>query len=163
MTDTHDFTVRAIDGADVPLARYAGKALLVVNVASECGLTKQYEALEALHREKAGEGLVVLGFPCNQFGGQEPGTEAEIQAFCTTRFDVTFPLFAKLEVNGPGRAPLYEYLTAQTVGPEPAGDVAWNFGKFLVGKDGAVRARFAPTVKPTDPALRAAIDDALRA
>ena len=161
MTDTHDFTVRAIDGADVPLARYAGKALLVVNVASECGLTKQYEALEALHREKRDEGLLVLGFPCNQFGGQEPGTEAQIKDFCATRFDVSFPLFAKLEVNGADRAPLYAHLAAQTVGPEPEGDIAWNFGKFVVGKDGTVRARFAPTVKPTDASLRVAIEAAL--
>jgi len=161
MTSVHDFTVRTIDGNELALASLAGKVLLVVNVASECGLTPQYEALEALYREKRDEGLVVLGFPCNQFGAQEPGTEAEIASFCSKNYGVTFPLFAKIDVNGDARAPLYAYLTSLAVGPEGAGDLKWNFGKFLVNKDGSVRARFAPTVKPTNAALRTAIEDAL--
>ena len=161
MTNVHDFSVRTIEGSPRSLRDYQGKVLLVVNVASRCGLTPQYEALEALYREKKDEGLVVLGFPCNQFGAQEPGTEAEIQAFCSTNYDVTFPLFAKLDVNGPGQDPLYRLLTAQTVGPEDSGDVKWNFGKFLIGKDGSVKGRFAPTVKPTDAGLRDANGAAL--
>lgn len=161
MTKLHDFTLPAIDGADRSLSDLKGQVALVVNVASECGLTPQYEGLQGLHGEYGGRGLVVLGFPCNQFKGQEPGTEAQIQAFCSTNYGVTFPLFSKIEVNGPGRHPLYAWLTSQPTEPEGPGDVQWNFGKFLVGKDGAVRARFEPTVAPNDPALVAAIEAAL--
>jgi glutathione peroxidase len=137
--------------------------LLVVNMASRCGLTPQYTGLEALYRAHRDEGLVVLGFPCNQFMGQEPGTHEEIKAFCASKYDVTFPLFAKLEVNGAGRAPLYAHLTAATAGPAPAGDITWNFEKFVVGKDGQVAARFSPRTPVNDPALLDAVADALSA
>ena len=144
MTKLHDFTQKTIDGKEAPLSAYAGKVALVVNVASKCGLTPQYEGLEALYRELAPKGFVVLGFPCNQFMGQEPGTDAEIASFCSTKYDVTFPLFSKIDVNGETQAPLYAWLTREDAKPEGAGDVAWNFGKFLVGKDGNVVARFSP-------------------
>lgn len=157
----HDFTVETIDGEERSLAEYRGSAVLVVNVASRCGLTPQYTGLEALHRRYQDRGFRVLGFPCNQFLGQEPGTHEEIKAFCRTRYDVSFPLFAKIDVNGPSRAPLYAFLTSQTTAPEGPGDVKWNFGKFLVGKDGAVRARFAPNVEPLAPDLVAAVESAL--
>ena len=161
MTKLHDFTQKTIDGKEAPLSAYAGKVALVVNVASKCGLTPQYEGLEALYRELAPKGFVVLGFPCNQFMGQEPGTDAEIASFCSTKYDVTFPLFSKIDVNGETQAPLYAWLTREDAKPEGAGDVAWNFGKFLVGKDGSVVARFSPKVAPSAPELREAIERAL--
>ncbi len=154
--DLYDIAVRHIDGRDTTLRAYAGDVLLAVHVASECGLTPQYAGLEKLYEEKAGRGLHVLGFPCNQFGAQEPGTNEQIAQFCTTRFNVTFPLFDKIEVNGPGRHPLYEALTDA----EP-GDITWNFEKFLIDRNGKVVARFAPGVTPEDPAFLEAIDDAL--
>ncbi|MGD8858829.1 MAG: glutathione peroxidase, partial [Myxococcales bacterium] len=146
MQTLHDFTVETIDGESRPLSDFAGKTLLVVNVASKCGLTPQYEGLEALYRKYADRGLVVVGFPCNQFAGQEPGSADEIKSFCSTKYDVTFPLMAKLDVNGESAAPVYQFLTSQQVGPEEAGDIKWNFGKFLVDGEGKVVARFAPTV-----------------
>ncbi len=161
MTTLHDFTLPAIDGQDRSLADLEGQVALVVNVASRCGLTPQYEGLQRLHEEYGGRGLAVLGFPCNQFKGQEPGTEAEIQTFCSATYGVTFALFGKVEVNGSGRHPLFAWLTSQPTEPEGPGDVQWNFGKFLVGKDGAVLARFEPTVSPDDAALVAAIERAL--
>jgi glutathione peroxidase len=148
MTTLHDYRAASIDGTECPLSDFAGKALLVVNVASKCGLTPHYEGLEALHRRFADRGFAVLAFPCNQFGGQEPGSEAEIASFCRTRFDVSFPLFAKIEVNGEARHPLYAFLTRQATEPDGPGDIAWNFAKFVVDRDGRVAARFAP---PTDP------------
>lgn len=148
MTTLHDYRAASIDGTECPLSDFAGKALLVVNVASKCGLTPHYAGLEALHRRFADRGFAVLAFPCNQFGGQEPGSEAEIASFCRTRFDVSFPLFAKIEVNGESRHPLYAFLTSQAAEPDGPGDVAWNFAKFVVDRDGRVAARFAP---PTDP------------
>jgi glutathione peroxidase len=161
MASVHDFTVDTIDGEARSLADYRGEALLVVNVASRCGLTPQYTGLEALQRRYRDRGFRVLGFPCNQFLGQEPGTHEEIKEFCRTRYDVTFPLFAKLDVNGPARAPLYAFLTAQGTKPEGPGDIKWNFGKFLVGKDGAVLARFAPNVDPLADELVSAVEAAL--
>ncbi len=161
MTTLHDFTLRAIDGEDRSLKDLEGQVALVVNVASRCGLTPQYEGLQRLHDEYGSRGLAVLGFPCNQFKGQEPGTEAEIQTFCSSTYGVTFPLFAKVEVNGHGRHPLFAWLTSQSTEPEGPGDVQWNFGKFIVGKNGAVLARFEPTVAPDDAALVAAIERAL--
>jgi glutathione peroxidase len=161
MTTAHDFHARTIDGTDKDLADFTGHALLVVNVASRCGLTPQYEKLEALHRRYGGRGLEVLGFPCNQFGAQEPGTEAEIRSFCSTRYDVTFPMFAKVDVNGASAHPLYAFLTAEATKPDGAGDVKWNFAKFLVGKDGRVLARFAPTEDPTGAAITGAIEAAI--
>ncbi|MDQ0423182.1 glutathione peroxidase [Peteryoungia aggregata LMG 23059] len=144
----HDFTMSTIDGTAKPLSDYAGKVLLIVNTASACGLTPQYEGLEALY--KANPDLVVLGFPCNQFGAQEPGTEKEIALFCETQFAVTFPLFAKIEVNGEGSDPLYAYLKAQTPGAEQGAEIGWNFAKFLVGRNGKPIARYAPRTAPSD-------------
>jgi glutathione peroxidase len=161
MTSAHDFTHKTIDGKDCSLASYRGKVVLLVNVASRCGLTPQYAALEELYRGMKDRGLAVLGFPCNQFGGQEPGTEAEIQQFCSTKYDVSFPLFSKLEVNGKDRHPLYAWLTEQATQPDGAGDVKWNFAKFLVDKDGKLIARFGPTTAPTAPSVVDAIEAAL--
>ena len=161
MTSAYDFHHNTIDGQDKSLADYRGQVLLLVNVASRCGLTPQYTALEDLYRGMKDRGFAVLGFPCNQFGAQEPGTEAEIRDFCSTKYDVSFPLFSKLEVNGAARHPLYAWMTAQATKPEGPGDVRWNFGKFLIGRDGQVVARFGPQVTPDDPALVAAVEKAL--
>jgi glutathione peroxidase len=163
MASIHDFSVKTIDGQEKKLADYRGKVLLVVNVASRCGLTPQYTALEELYREYKDEGFEVLGFPCNDFAGQEPGTESEIQAFCSTNYDVTFPLFKKVRVLGESREPLYQHLTTQKSEPDGAGDVAWNFAKFVIGKDGQVLARFSPKVAPNAPEVTAAIEKALEA
>ena len=148
MATVYDFSARAIDGTDHSLREWAGKVLLVVNVASQCGLTPQYAGLQELYEAYRARGLDVLGFPCNQFGAQEPGTEGEIKTFCETRFGVTFPMFAKVDVNGPDRHPLYAHLTGQATAPDGAGDVQWNFAKFLVDRQGNVAARFSPTEKP---------------
>ena len=148
MTTVYDFTARAIDGAERSLSDYRGQPLLIVNVASRCGFTPQYAGLEALYRKHAGEGLVVLGFPCDQFGHQEPGDEAEIRAFCSTRYDVTFPMFAKIEVNGPEAHPLYQHLKQTAKGLLGTEAIKWNFTKFLVDRNGAVVKRYAPTDTP---------------
>ena len=161
MTTAHDFELNGIDGQKVSLAAYRGKAILIVNVASKCGLTPQYTGLEELYRANKDRGLVVLGMPCNQFAGQEPGTEAEIKTFCESRYDVTFPLFAKLDVNGNARHPLYAWLTAQPTQPDGPGDIKWNFAKFLIGKQGEVVARFAPTTAPASEGVVEAVDRAL--
>jgi glutathione peroxidase len=150
MTDLADLTVRAADGAIVPLAAYAGKTLLVVNTASKCGFTPQYEGLEALHRRYADRGLAVLGFPCNQFGAQEPGDADEIARFCSLTYDVTFPVFAKIDVNGPAADPLFERLKAAAPGLMGSRSIKWNFTKFLVARDGASVRRYAPQMKPED-------------
>jgi glutathione peroxidase len=163
MTNAYDFTLKTIDGADRPLKDYAGKTLLIVNVASRCGLTPQYSGLEELYRDKKERGLVVLGVPCNQFGGQEPGTPEEIKDFCSTKYDVTFPLFAKVDVNGKDRHPLYAWLTGLDTKPDAAGDVLWNFAKFLVDGEGNVVARFGPKTAPTAEPLLAAVEQALGA
>ena len=155
-----DQTVTTIEGETKSLADYRGKALLIVNTASECGYTPQYDGLEKLWKEYEGKGLVVLGFPSNDFGGQEPGTEAEIKSFCKLRYGVTFPLFAKVVTKGEGQSPLYKTLTQDT--PEGIrGDVKWNFTKFLVDPEGRVAGRFDSKVKPEDPALKAAIEAVL--
>ena len=161
MTTAHDFSATTIEGTDKPLKDYAGKALLIVNVASQCGLTPQYSGLQKLYEHYAGKGLEVLGFPCNQFGAQEPGSEGQIKTFCETKFGVTFPMFAKLEVNGAGRHALYAFLTSQATQPDGAGDIQWNFAKFLVDKSGKVVARFSPTVTPSDPELVQSIEGVL--
>jgi glutathione peroxidase len=161
MAAIYDFTMKTIDGKDEALGHYRDKVLLVVNVASQCGLTPQYEGLEALHREYGPRGFAVLGFPCNQFMGQEPGTDAQVKTFCETRFGVTFPMFSKIEVNGAARSPLYAWLTGQATQPDGPGDVAWNFAKFLVGRQGTVVARFSPPTAPAAPEVRGAIDRAL--
>ena len=145
MTTLSDFTLDRLDGTPLPLADFAGKLVLVVNTASKCGLTPQYEGLEALNRQYADQGLVVLGVPCNQFMGQEPGTADEIAEFCSITYDVTFPMLAKQDVNGPAEAPLYTWLKANH-----PGDIEWNFAKFLVGRDGTVRERFSPQTLPAD-------------
>jgi glutathione peroxidase len=162
MTTVHAFQHPTIDGATKSLQDYAGQVLLIVNVASRCGLTPQYTALEALYQRFKARGLRVLGFPCNDFGAQEPGSEAEIKAFCESKYSVSFPLFAKLHVKGPERAPLYAYLSAQPTAPDGAGDIAWNFAKFLVGRDGRVLARFSPQTAPDAPEVIGAIEAALQ-
>lgn len=144
----HDFTMTAIDGTARSLKDYAGKVLLIVNTASACGLTPQYEGLEALY--KAHPDLIVLGFPCNQFAGQEPGTEKEIALFCETQFAITFPLFAKIEVNGPDAHPLYIWLKTETPGAEQGQEIGWNFAKFLIGRDGKPIARYSPRTAPSE-------------
>jgi glutathione peroxidase len=156
-----DFTLETIDGKQRKLADFAGQVLLVVNVASKCGLTPHYQGLQALYEQNKDRGFAVLGFPCNQFGSQEPGSNADVQAFCSTTYGVSFPMFAKLEVNGANRAPLYAWLTDAKSQPDGPGDIAWNFTKFVVGKDGAVKARFNPRVEPGDPELRRAVEAAL--
>lgn len=148
MTSVYDFTARDIDGNERSLGDYRGKLLLIVNVASQCGFTPQYKGLEALHRKYADQGVEVLGFPCNQFGKQEPGNAEEIKNFCSLNYDVTFPLFAKIDVNGPNAHPLYEYLTREKGGGVLGRGIKWNFTKFLIGRDGQVLGRYAPTVTP---------------
>jgi glutathione peroxidase len=149
MTSAYDFTATTIDGIGLPLATYAGKALLVVNTASKCGFTPQYEGLQRLHEEYAGRGLVVLGFPCDQFGHQEPGNEAEISAFCSLTYQVTFPMFAKVSVNGDDAHPLFGWLCGEAPATSGAA-IEWNFTKFLVGPDGQVVRRYGPETEPAD-------------
>ncbi len=149
-------TVNTLDGKPESLATYKGKVVLAVNVASECGYTPQYEGLQKLYADYKDRGLVVLGFPCNQFGGQEPGTAVQIQAFCSTKFHVSFPMFEKLEVKGSNQAPVYAFLTAKH------GEPAWNFHKYLVGKDGQVIAAFKSGVTPESAELRGAIEAAMK-
>jgi glutathione peroxidase len=148
MSSVYDFTAMSLDGHEVPLADYRGRVLLIVNTASKCGFTPQYEGLEALHKSHAGKGLAVLGFPCNQFGAQEPGDAREIANFCVTTYDVTFPMFAKIDVNGPAAHPLYQYLKKAKKGVLGTEGVKWNFTKFLIDRKGDVVARYAPTDKP---------------
>jgi len=159
MSGFYDIPVQGIDGSADLLGKLRGKVALVVNVASECGLTPQYTGLEQLQRELKDENFTVIGLPCNQFGAQEPGTEQQIQQFCRTRFDVSFPMSAKLEVNGPNRHPVYRFLTSPQTGIE--GDIEWNFEKFLIGRDGKVLKRYAPPTKPQDSGIMQDIADAL--
>jgi len=153
------FSYPDIDGKTVGLDQFKGKVVLVVNVASKCGLTKQYAALEAMYRAHRADGLVILGFPCNQFGGQEPGSESEIKEFCTANYDVTFPMFSKVEVNGDARTPLYKWLIESTDGK----DIEWNFAKFLVGRDGKAVQRFPSKLAPDSAKFKAAVKEALEA
>jgi glutathione peroxidase len=150
MSTVYDFKVQTIDGKEVALSEYKGKALLIVNVASKCGFTPQYEGLEKIYENYKSKGFEVLGFPCNQFGGQEPGTESEIQQFCTLNYGVKFPMFAKVDVNGAKAHPLYEYLKKEEKGILGTEAIKWNFTKFLVDKNGKVVERFAPQTKPED-------------
>ncbi|MGK3204708.1 glutathione peroxidase [Amycolatopsis sp. MEPSY49] len=159
----HEIPVKTLDGQDSSLGSLAGKALLVVNVASKCGLTPQYSGLERLQERFGGQGFSVVGFPCNQFAGQEPGSAEEIQTFCSTTYGVTFPLFEKIDVNGEGRHPLYAELTKTADADGETGDVQWNFEKFLVGADGEVLARFRPRTEPEDEQVVKAIEAALPA
>ncbi len=154
----YDIPLTRLNGESTTLKEYANKVLLVVNTASQCGLTPQYDGLEALYKKYADQGLVVLGFPSNQFGAQEPGTPSEIATFCSKNYSVTFPLFAKTDVNGPNAHPLYVWLKQNAPGEAPD-DIGWNFAKFLIGRDGKVIARYAPTVVPS--ALAATIEAAL--
>ncbi|HST28745.1 MAG TPA: glutathione peroxidase [Rudaea sp.] len=148
MTSIYDFSARTIDGDEQKLSAYKGKTMLVVNVASKCGFTPQYTGLEALYEKFKDKGLVVLGFPCDQFGHQEPGDENEIKNFCSLNYDVKFPLFAKIEVNGANAHPLYKYLKAQAKGLLGSESIKWNFTKFLIDKDGKVMTRYAPVDTP---------------
>lgn len=155
----HEFKMKSIDGEEVDLSEYKGKVLLIVNVASECGLTPQYEQLQALHEKYKDKGLVVIGFPCNQFGGQEPKGEKDIKAFCSANYKVTFPMMSKIEVNGDGQSPLYEYLKSHS---EKTDKISWNFEKFVVGKDGKVAARFSPRTAPDADEVVSVIDGQLK-
>jgi glutathione peroxidase len=148
MTSIYDFDVMTIDGEKQSLAAYKGKVLLIVNVASACGFTPQYKGLEATYRKLGKRGLAILGFPCNQFGKQEPGSEAEIKEFCSTKYDVSFPMFSKIAVNGAKTHPLYKFLKKEAKGLLGSGAVKWNFTKFLVDRNGAVVKRYAPADKP---------------
>lgn len=148
-----NFGMKTLQGKDVHLSAYRGKVLLVVNVASKCGLTPQYQQLQALHETYEPKGLAILAFPCNQFGNQEPGTPAEIEDFCRTNYGVKFNMFAKVEVNGPDACPLYKYLTAQPTKPKGPGKISWNFEKFIIGRNGQVVARFDPRTRPDAPEL----------
>jgi glutathione peroxidase len=148
MSTVHDFSAKDIDGKDIALGEHRGKVLLVVNVASKCGFTPQYTGLEALHRKLAPRGFAVLGFPCDQFGHQEPGDEAEIKDFCRLKYDVSFPMFEKIEVNGEGAHPLYKHLKTEAKGILGSESVKWNFTKFLIDKEGLVVRRYAPNDKP---------------
>ena len=158
MANAHAFSLKTLDGKTKALADYKGKVVLAVNVASKCGFTPQYQGLEALHERMKARGFAVVGFPCNQFGAQEPGSASEIQAFCSTTYGVTFDLFEKVDVKGAEATPLYQWLTKEAT---PPGDVKWNFEKFLIGKDGDVVARFGSRTAPDDATLVAAIEKAL--
>ena len=153
--NVHEFTMQSIDGTQAPLSAYKGKVLLLVNVASKCGYTPQYAGLQSLYEKYQNKGLVVVGIPANNFGGQEPGSNEEIKTFCTRNYNVTFPMMSKVSVKGEDQAPLYRYLT------QTAGDVKWNFTKFLVAKDGRVITKFDSAVKPDSPELAAAVEKAL--
>ena len=161
MPTLSDFSARRIDGHPQPLSEYAGELVLIVNVASKCGNTPQYEGLEKTYEKYKDKGFVILGFPANNFGGQEPGTNAEIKAFCEETYKVAFPMFSKISVKGDGMHPLYKYLTNLESKPLGKGNFAWNFEKFLIGRDGTVVGRFGNKTKPEDPTVVAAIDAAL--
>ena len=157
----YEFTLNSIDGQPVPLAAYKGKTVLLVNVASRCGFTPQYTALEALYEKYKDRGLVIVGIPANNFGSQEPGTNQEIKTFCTSKYNVTFPMMAKVSVKGDDTTPLYQFLTDKSANPQTGGEIKWNFTKFLIAPDGHVVARFEPDVTPDSPQVKAAIEKAL--
>ena len=150
MPSIYDFSAKTLDGRDISLGDYKGKALLIVNTASKCGFTPQYEGLESLHRKYGERGLAILGFPCNQFGAQEPGDAAEIANFCSLTYDVSFPMFAKVDVNGDNTHPLFQYLKAAKPGLLGTEGIKWNFTKFLVDRNGEVVERYAPATKPAE-------------
>lgn len=160
-SSVYDFTMRDIDGNDTKLSTYRGKVSMIVNTASKCGFTPQYGGLQSIYDRFKDRGFVVLGFPANNFMGQEPGTEAEIKEFCSTKYKVTFPMFAKISVKGDDQHPLYNFLTNPATNPQFAGEIAWNFNKFLVDRDGKVVARFGSREKPDSEAVIAAIENAL--
>nr|WP_246146870.1 glutathione peroxidase [Rubripirellula lacrimiformis] len=156
-----DYKMKTIDGETVDLEDYEGKVVMIVNVASKCGLTKQYAGLQKLYESHQDKGFVILGFPCNQFGGQEPGTDAGIKEFCSTKFNVSFPMFSKIDVNGDGAAPIYKYLTSKDAKPAGEGPISWNFEKFLIDREGNLVHRFAPRTTPEDAELNQAIKEQL--
>ncbi|WP_409999938.1 glutathione peroxidase [Planctomyces sp. SH-PL62] len=160
-TSVLDFHVKDIDGGDVALSQYQGKVLLIVNTASQCGLTPQYKGLEEVYKKYKDQGLEVLAFPANEFGAQEPGSDEQIKEFCSTKYNVTFPLFSKIVVKGEGINPLYSFLTSETTNPSYAGPIGWNFAKFLVNRKGEVIARFDPKTTPESPEVQAALEKAL--
>jgi len=161
-SSVHEFTMDAINGTPTPLASFKGKVMLVVNVASQCGYTYQYEGLQALYVKYKDQGLVVVGFPANNFGAQEPGSNAEIGAFCKSKFGVTFPMFSKISVKGSDKTPLYQFLTDKNANPKTGGEIPWNFTKYLVDRDGKVLARFDAPVEPESKELTSAIEAALK-
>jgi len=150
MSSIYDFEAQQINGQDIALSQFKGKVMLIVNTASKCGFTPQFGGLEELHRAYTGKGLVVLGFPCNQFGSQDPGADGEIAEFCQVNYGVSFPMMGKIDVNGPAAHPLYKWLSSEAPGLLGSKAIKWNFTKFLVGKDGQVIRRYAPTDKPAD-------------
>ena len=158
-----DFVVKDIDGKDVKLSDYRGQVVMIVNVASKCGFTKQYAGLEKIYKDYADKGFVILGFPANNFGGQEPGTDSEIKTFCTSKFMVTFPMMSKISVKGDDQAPLYKFLTEKETAGDFKGDIAWNFTKFVVDRNGNLIARFASATTPSDAKLIGVVEKALDA
>lgn len=153
-----NFKMKSLAGKEVDLAKYQGKVLLIVNVASECGYTPQYKPMQALHEKYSGQGLAVIGVPCNQFGAQEPGSEQQIQAFCDKNYGVKFDMLSKVDVNGPNACGLYQYLTKVSTKPEGPGKIGWNFEKFVIGRNGEVVARFSPGTEPNDPEVLKVIE-----
>src|SRR6185503_2053685 len=162
-SSVHEFTMKTLDGKQTPLASYKGKVMLVVNVASQCGYTYQYEGLQQLYMKYKDQGLVVAGFPANNFGEQEPGTNVEIGAFCKAKFGVTFPMFSKISVAGNDKAPLYQFLTDKAANPKTGGEIPWNFTKYLVDRNGKVLARWDAAVEPESKEMTSAIERALAA
>lgn len=162
-SNIYDFTLPLLNGTPQPLAAYKGKVMLVVNVASQCGYTYQYETLQGLYAKYKDQGLVLTGFPANNFGGQEPGSNEEIGAFCKSKFGVTFPMFSKISVKGADKAPLYQWLTDKSANPKTGGEIQWNFTKFLVDRNGKVIARFEPAVEPNSKEIVSAVEAALKA
>ncbi len=160
-TPALDFTLKSLDGKDVDLSSYQGKVVMIVNVASKCGLTPQYEQLQDLHEKYSGQGLAILGFPCNQFNGQEPGSAQEIRKFCSANYGVEFDMFSKIEVNGDGAADLYKYLKSVSAAPKGPGEISWNFEKFVLDRSGNVVARFQPRTRPDDPTVVSLIESKL--
>ena len=156
-----DFTLKSLDGKEVDLSAYQGKVVMIVNVASKCGLTPQYEQLQDLHEKYSGQGLAILGFPCNQFNGQEPGSAQEIRKFCSANYGVEFDMFSKIEVNGDGADDLYKYLKSVSTSPKGSGEISWNFEKFVLDRSGNVVARFQPRTRPDDPAVVGLIESKL--
>lgn len=162
VSSVYDFKMKNITGSEVKLETYKGKVVMIVNTASKCGLTPQYEGLQAIYTKYKDQGFEILGFPANNFMGQEPGTDTEIKEFCTLKYNVSFPMFSKISVKGTDQHPLYTYLTNEKSNPGFSGDISWNFEKFLIGKDGKTLARFSPKTKPDDPKVTEAIENALK-
>jgi glutathione peroxidase len=159
--NVYEFTLNSIDGQPTPLAAYKGKIAMLVNVASRCGFTPQYAALESVYEKYKDRDFVIIGVPANNFGGQEPGSNQEIKTFCSTKYHVSFPMMSKVSVKGDDKTPLYQYLTDKSANPQTGGDIQWNFTKFLIGPDGRVLTRFEPDVPPDSPQVTAAIEKAL--